>query len=272
MFQFPGCPPSRYVFTAGCPAITRDELPHSEITGLSLACSSPVRFVARHVLPRHWFPEHPPYALSSLTIPPSAHGRNAGWESPYFTGTSFDAQDMNLRSYPGLLYKFLDLSASQCSDEHHDTIVFHGEMSSQPTISQTPLCNCQRTKMLRVCGCGGGARVRTEDLLRAKQALSQLSYTPRTANGTRELHPIDRLVGTPGLEPGTSALSGLRSNQLSYAPPCGRKTFTPQQCSDSFAMLNHGRDVTEALTHFRSTSKDFITSLRKDGISSVERR
>ena len=27
-----------------------------------------------------------------------------------------------------------------------------------------------------------------------------------------------RLVGAPGLEPGTSALSGLRSNQLSYAP------------------------------------------------------
>ena len=27
-------------------------------------------------------------------------------------------------------------------------------------------------------GLGGGARVRTEDLLRAKQALSQLSYTP----------------------------------------------------------------------------------------------
>ena len=26
---------------------------------------------------------------------------------------------------------------------------------------------------------GGGARVRTEDLLRARQALSQLSYTPR---------------------------------------------------------------------------------------------
>ncbi len=26
------------------------------------------------------------------------------------------------------------------------------------------------------------------------------------------------MVGVPGLEPGTSALSGLRSNQLSYTP------------------------------------------------------
>ena len=30
---------------------------------------------------------------------------------------------------------------------------------------------------------------------------------------------LQKLVGAPGLEPGTSALSGLRSNQLSYAPP-----------------------------------------------------
>ena len=34
--------------------------------------------------------------------------------------------------------------------------------------------NCQRAKMNN----GGGERVRTDDLLRARQALSQLSYTP----------------------------------------------------------------------------------------------
>ena len=28
------------------------------------------------------------------------------------------------------------------------------------------------------CGCGGDARIRTEDLLNANQALYQLSYTP----------------------------------------------------------------------------------------------
>ena len=31
-----------------------------------------------------------------------------------------------------------------------------------------------------------------------------------------------RLVGVPGLEPGTSSLSGTRSNQLSYTPGKGR--------------------------------------------------
>ena len=51
---------------------------------------------------------------------------------------------------------------------------------------------------------GGGERDRTDDLLRARQALSQLSYTPI---------PRDRLVGLGGLEPPTSRLSGVRSNQ-----------------------------------------------------------
>ena len=49
---------------------------------------------------------------------------------------------------------------------------------------------------------GGGERDRTDDLLRARQALSQLSYTP---------NPI--MVGLTGLEPVTSRLSGVRSNQ-----------------------------------------------------------
>ena len=65
---------------------------------------------------------------------------------------------------------------------------------------------------------GGGAREdRTPDLLRARQALSQLSYGPL------------RLVGLGGLEPPTSPLSGVRSNHLSYRPvssarPADRRT------------------------------------------------
>ena len=48
-------------------------------------------------------------------------------------------------------------------------------------------------------------RDRTADLLRARQALSQLSYSPI-------------VVGLSGLEPPTSRLSGERSNHLSYRP------------------------------------------------------
>ena len=48
-----------------------------------------------------------------------------------------------------------------------------------------PLFNCQRT-LLRTQSrstCGGGERVRTDGLLRARQALSQLSYTPGKRGG-----------------------------------------------------------------------------------------
>ena len=58
---------------------------------------------------------------------------------------------------------------------------------------------------------GGGERVRTDDLLRARQALSQLSYTP------------NNLVGLDGLEPSTSRLSVVCSSQLSYRPLFGNR-------------------------------------------------
>ena len=56
---------------------------------------------------------------------------------------------------------------------------------------------------------GGARRDRTADLLRAKQALSQLSYGP------------DNVVGLGRFELPTSPLSGVRSNQLSYRPEVG---------------------------------------------------
>jgi len=68
---------------------------------------------------------------------------------------------------------------------------------------------------------GGVAGIRTPDLRRARAALSQLSYDPVAASA--QPRPS---VGAPGLEPGTSVLSGPRSHHLSYAPaarPRGRR-------------------------------------------------
>ena len=64
----------------------------------------------------------------------------------------------------------------------------------------------QSTYRLQITG--GAGRDRTDDLLLAKQALSQLSYSPRP----------DSLVGLGRLELPTSRLSSARSNQLSYRP------------------------------------------------------
>jgi hypothetical protein len=56
----------------------------------------------------------------------------------------------------------------------------------------------------------GDEGIRTPDPLRAKQVLSQLSYAPWLV-----YLPVRFAVGLPGLEPGASVLSGLRSNHLS---------------------------------------------------------
>ena len=93
---------------------------------------------------------------------------------------------------------------------------------------------------------GGATRDRTADLLRARQALSQLSYSPSILRRPWvPHHPNQRafsqigflswrrllvqmsqfinsiggkVVGLGGFEPPTSPLSGVRSNQLSYRP------------------------------------------------------
>ena len=66
------------------------------------------------------------------------------------------------------------------------------------------------TRELQVGRAGGASRDRTDDLLLAKQALSQLSYGPCCRDCS--------MVGLGGVEPPTSPLSGVRSNQLSYRP------------------------------------------------------
>ena len=74
---------------------------------------------------------------------------------------------------------------------------------------------------------GGGERDRTDDLLVANQALSQLSYTPDHSLEHRfpsfshilsDLAPVLDMVGLGRFELPTSRLSGVRSNRLSYRP------------------------------------------------------
>ena len=63
--------------------------------------------------------------------------------------------------------------------------------------------------------CGGDEENRTPDPLLARQVLSQLSYAPIFSCCCLLKY---FLVGLSGLEPLTSRLSGVRSNQLSYRP------------------------------------------------------
>ena len=116
-------------------------------------------------------------------------------------------------------------------------------MSRQATAGLTSLASRHGTHEQRNCcswawtsrpavshqRAGGARRDRTDDLLLAKQALSQLSYGPfriyrlglmatfqaRSLQG-RPSHRA--LVGLERFELSTSRLSSARSNQLSYRP------------------------------------------------------
>jgi hypothetical protein len=116
----------------------------------------------------------------------------------------------------------LHLSKNQARDPHAQALLHPIAFSHLPR----PCLDASRRVAAKV---GGGERNRTDDLLLAKQALSQLSYTPNTGGqaripavrecvtlfaDTRQL--AFALVGQGGFEPPTSRLSSARSNQLSY--------------------------------------------------------
>ena len=96
-----------------------------------------------------------------------------------------------------------------------------------PLLVVRPAVYCYVSRP-RKRGVGGAEEARTPDPLLAKEVLSQLSYGPRSGLlevGGQRLELVFRLltsrfpppgmVGHSGLEPETSVLSGLRSNQLS---------------------------------------------------------
>ena len=87
-------------------------------------------------------------------------------------------------------------------------------------VSRTIVC-CAHDAPISLTS-GGGRRDRTDDLMLAKHALSQLSYAPvpedECSKLTEETHGAIKVVGLGRLELPTSRLSSARSNQLSYQP------------------------------------------------------
>ena len=146
MFQFPRFASATYVFSCRCLDMTPGGFPHSEIPGSKLVCSSPRLIAAYHVLHRLPMPRHPPSALSSLTK---------------------------------MVYSFLRVAVLQLMPVLPIFIFQRTFFVVSP--HKTLLMNPMKANNADRAACdstGGGDRDRTDDLLRAKQALSQLSYTP----------------------------------------------------------------------------------------------
>ena len=161
--------------------------PHSDIPGSKPVCGSPRLIAAYHVLRRLLVPRHPPCALSSLT------------------GIFTKVLPLCLPSVSYSIVKELARRASAASGSRK--ACRRRSLSAPPPSAEPSLVS------------GGDSGARTRSLRLAKPALSQLSYIPDSGAGCETAWSM---VGLGGLEPPTSRLSGVRSNQLSYRP-------TPQQ-------------------------------------------
>src|SRR5690606_16316981 len=88
-------------------------LPHSDIHGSTLACSSPWLFAANHVLHRLLAPRHPPNALTSLTTKPLV--TSSGFAPPgAFTPIASPRQVVSLR----VVCRIPDLDSQRCAFLH----------------------------------------------------------------------------------------------------------------------------------------------------------
>ena len=122
-----------------------------------------------------------------------------------------------------------------------------GPAQTADRLLPSPRENCGKPPRI-----GGAGRDRTDGLLLAKQALSQLSYSPvnpspLTASRpqcSRRAAPVCPccsliLVGLDGFEPSTPALSRRCSNQLSYRP--ARVAIASRHAIDRLWVLNRLR-------------------------------
>ena len=217
-------------------------LPHSEIPG-----SKPVRRLTE--------------AYRSLPRPSSPPSAKASTSCPYYLNSS--------------LLHLCDCQRTICFRRRKQILPIFGQIVSQTLTARNPeLLQAQSQKITRwffetrlskflkdllprssqiyskilsaKIWNGGGERDRTDDLLRARQALSQLSYTPKNFWSKiffkHASHPAGHcrqwpksfkelsspspkyipkfylqnfgMVGLDGLEPSTSRLSGVRSNRI----------------------------------------------------------
>ena len=137
-----------------------------------------------HVLRRLPTPEHPPCTLCSLTT-----------LCPRSLGISLRALESARRFRRGGFHV------------HVSKIDRWREVRRAPRTAFRSVSPGVRG--FRPRAAGGGDRIRTCDLLRARETLFQAELRPRGSD--RGL----RLVGLGGLEPPTLRLSGVRSNHLS---------------------------------------------------------
>ena len=165
---------------------------HSEICGSPCICHSPQLIAAYHVLLRLPVPRHSPCALVRLTffrVLNSSLFENYSFFSFGFSTSaicSFLPKFLCSKNFTSLcfylFYRVLFSFQGSTSRLHLFSLMLVGSNGFEPSTSRL---SGARSSLLSyepistgACLLGGDEEVRTLDLLRARQALSQLSYTP----------------------------------------------------------------------------------------------
>ena len=165
MFHFPSFASGTYGFSAGSRGFAAGGFPIRKSPGQGLLGGSPELIAACHVLPRLLTPGHPPCALIRLTTTQ---------RMKHIRTHSQDRLSKNPERGNRALYKsfFQPIGCLPRSREGWLAI----RSSKNPPCSA--LSELRRGSFALRAKDGGGERDRTDDLLVANQALSQLSYTP----------------------------------------------------------------------------------------------
>ena len=148
MFQFPWLSSLTYEFSQGLHGITRARLPYSGISGSTPVSGSPKLIATCYALHRPLTPRNPPQALKRLI---------KIYFLSYFKLYSIVKEQFAFMAKPNSVFRHFKKN----------------QRRGDPLIQGPIAVGFITTKKN-----GGGERDRTDDLLRARQALSQLSYTP----------------------------------------------------------------------------------------------
>ena len=207
--------------------------PHSEIHGSMPAFGYPWLFADRCVLRRLPVPRHPPCALLSLTCQYlfryclcQSCSNHFFWVLLHSHTLQFNVSVLfclfreTIACFSGFTFFrffFIQFSRYTCGGRFAPSLL----LSTLVRTAHLSLCRgFPRT-------CGGrfapflllSAWVRSPPLLAVPSGFGLLfSVILITAYNPRELPPAQPVVGSSGLEPPTSRLSGVRSNHLSYEP------------------------------------------------------
>ena len=139
--------------------------PHSDISGSLDICSSPKLFAAYHVFHRLLVPRHPPYALSSITnlLRPRV------WTPLHISSVICVGNSLLFLFVFSNQFSFLLLQASMITS---DVLIFFLSFHFCMRFSRYVCASA-------FASANGDGEIRTLDPLLARQALSQLSYTPK---------------------------------------------------------------------------------------------